>query len=261
MYVSLQLIDLLLVEKPRGLLHQHSRKSPCRRGSAVQHSEYGPNLHEECFSIQENHRQDWGEGGMGLKFCFLFQRRNVAQSINPSTYVLQVITTQPPGEKNTFTVSLAARADGTKLPAVIIFKASNVKIGVLSPGIMKKLDIADNVMVWSSRSGWWNERLDHMWIDHTFGNSEAEGNTVLIRDQFPVHKKDSSAEKLEELGVDQVQSINQSINQSMDQVINQAINQSISRSPEQQRCLCTDLYSGRKNGKTPADGCWSESPL
>ena len=170
---------------------------------------------------------------MGSKFCFLFQRRKIAQSINQSinrtTYVLQVITTQPPGEKNTFTVSLAARADGTKLPAVIVFKASNVKTGVLSPGTMKKLDIADNVMVWSSLSGWWNERLDHMWIDHTFGNSEAEGNTVLIRDQFAVHKKDSSAEKLEELGVDQVQSIDQSINQSIDGQENESGNQSINK--------------------------------
>ncbi|OQV17686.1 hypothetical protein BV898_08144 [Hypsibius exemplaris] len=71
----------------------------------------------------------------------------------------EVLTVQPGGEKNTFTVSLAIRADGSKLPAVIIFKATNKKTGRLSESIMGKLKIPNNCIVWSSLSGWWKRTL------------------------------------------------------------------------------------------------------
>ena len=82
-------------------------------------------------------------------------------------------------------VSLAIRGDGSKLPTVIVFKATNQKTGVLSEFIMKKFAIPDSVIVWSIVSGWWNERLDHMWIDTTFtvGEDGELESMVLIRDQ------------------------------------------------------------------------------
>ena len=48
---------------------------------------------------------------------------------------------------------------------------------------MKKLEIPENVIVGGSLSGWWNERLDHMWINQAFKeNEELLEKTVLIRD-------------------------------------------------------------------------------
>ena len=46
----------------------------------------------------------------------------------------------PHGEKDHFTVTLAAKANGEKLPAVVVFRGAR-KTGVLSDIVMKKLKI------------------------------------------------------------------------------------------------------------------------
>ena len=78
---------------------------------------------------------------------------------------------QLPGDKNTFIVWLVVRADGTKLPAVIIFRASNKKRGFIRIN-HEKFGIPKEVIVGGSLNGWWNERLDYMWIDQTYKEDE-----------------------------------------------------------------------------------------
>lgn len=95
---------------------------------------------------------------------------------------------QPAGEKDGFTVTLTIAADGTKFPALIVFKGA-AKTGKLSKNILNSLVIPDNVRVTSQRSAWWNEELDNCWIKENF--LEAGETKVLIRDQFSAHMMDS----------------------------------------------------------------------
>lgn len=107
----------------------------------------------------------------------------------------------PPGEKESFTVALNVRADGKKLPAVVVFKGA-VRIGVLSTRIMKSLKIPANMIGKSSRSAWWSEVLDYEWIKMTFVVGARV--KVLLRDRFTVHKMESSRLLLEERNVRQI---------------------------------------------------------
>ncbi|GAV02835.1 hypothetical protein RvY_13351 [Ramazzottius varieornatus] len=116
--------------------------------------------------------------------------------------VKQVHVIQPPGEKERFTVGLAVTGDGQKFPAAIVFKGG-VKTGQLSANILGKLKIPDNVRVFSTRTAWWNSRIDHEWIKQSF-EEDTQNTLYLIRDHFAAHLKFESRELLESRNVDQV---------------------------------------------------------
>ncbi|GAU95800.1 hypothetical protein RvY_07355 [Ramazzottius varieornatus] len=109
---------------------------------------------------------------------------------------------EAPGEKERFTVGLAVTGDGRKFPAAILFKGE-AKTGKLSGRIVNKLVTPDNVIVYSTRTAWWNSRLDLEWIDDFFYGKDLEF-LFLLRDHFPGHLKFESAELLEEMKVHQV---------------------------------------------------------
>ncbi|GAV01007.1 hypothetical protein RvY_11785 [Ramazzottius varieornatus] len=81
--------------------------------------------------------------------------------------VKQVHVVQPVGEKERFTVGLAVTGDGQKFLAAVVFKGG-VKTGQLSRTILAKLLVSDNVNVFSTRTAWWNSRIDQDWIEQSF---------------------------------------------------------------------------------------------
>ncbi|GAU91138.1 hypothetical protein RvY_03453 [Ramazzottius varieornatus] len=86
--------------------------------------------------------------------------------------------------------------DGQKFPAAIVVKGG-AKTGKLSGRIVNKLGIPDNVIVYSTRTAWWNSRLYLEWIDDLFDGKDPE---FLVL-HFPGHLKFESAELLEEMKV------------------------------------------------------------
>ncbi|GAU89463.1 hypothetical protein RvY_02012 [Ramazzottius varieornatus] len=108
--------------------------------------------------------------------------------------IKQVHVAQPPGEKERFTVGLAVTGDGQKFLAAIVSKG-----GVKTA----KLVIPDNVNVFSTRTDWWNSKIDQDWIELSFEQDQPEP-LFLLRDHFPGHLKFESAVLLDERNVDQV---------------------------------------------------------
>ena len=113
----------------------------------------------------------------------------------------EVIVVDPPGDKECFTISLAVKADGEKLPAIIVFKG-NCKNGELSERTLKGLVIPANIRVKSSGKAWWNEKLNLDWISETF--SSDDNKMILLRDNFSVHKMSSTQQALRDRNVEQV---------------------------------------------------------
>ncbi|GAU89820.1 hypothetical protein RvY_02324 [Ramazzottius varieornatus] len=110
---------------------------------------------------------------------------------------------QPPGDRENMTVLLMVAADGTKHPAVIVFKGAK-KTGVLSTNVMKKLLIPENVIVKSNRKGWWTNDFDLVYLKEAFPVSDTQVTQILLRDQCKAHLSQESADLLEERCVHQV---------------------------------------------------------
>ncbi|GAV07303.1 hypothetical protein RvY_17156 [Ramazzottius varieornatus] len=115
--------------------------------------------------------------------------------------VKQVRVIQPPGDPDCLTVTLTVCADGTKFSATIIFKG-NKETGRVSPRILNKLVVPENIKVYSNASGWWNSDFDRFWLAETFENCSP--GSVLIRDRAPAHSKIESDFLLNEMGIRQV---------------------------------------------------------
>ncbi|GAU99273.1 hypothetical protein RvY_10299 [Ramazzottius varieornatus] len=115
--------------------------------------------------------------------------------------VKEVYVIDPNGPKENFTVGLAIAADGYKFPAVVTFKG-NKKTRKLSQSIPEKLDIPQNVVVFSTTSGWWQSCLDIQWIESTF--DEKEQGSYLSRDHAPAHLSYENRALLESKGMEQI---------------------------------------------------------
>ena len=55
-----------------------------------------------------------------------------------------------------------------------------------------------------SRTGWWNAAIDKQFLDELFPTEGCDETTLLIRDRFPGHMKESTAHLLEERNVFQL---------------------------------------------------------
>ena len=89
----------------------------------------------------------------------------------------------------------------TKFPATILFEGAN-KTGVLSPKIMQKLVIPDNVRVYSTTGGWWTALFDEGWFGDYFNRNHRGG--CLVRDQATVLCVVASRFLLENIGIEQI---------------------------------------------------------
>ncbi|GAV01522.1 hypothetical protein RvY_12221 [Ramazzottius varieornatus] len=115
--------------------------------------------------------------------------------------VKQVTVTHPPGDKEGLTLNSTIKADGTTLAAEILFKTS-AKGGKPSDSFVGKLDAPENVIIKSAPKAWWNGLFDFEYIETAF--PVYQEFTVLLRDNFSVHKSQQSVEKLEARNVHQI---------------------------------------------------------
>lgn len=93
-------------------------------------------------------------------------------------------------ERSSFTVVLACMADGSKLPAVCIFKLKNIP----------KENFSHGIHIRANEKGWMNEREMLWWIETvwTSRNSFANPQSMLILDSFRGHTVSSVKNRLVE---------------------------------------------------------------
>ncbi|GAV00907.1 hypothetical protein RvY_11690 [Ramazzottius varieornatus] len=109
---------------------------------------------------------------------------------------------QLPGDKETMKVLLMVAADGTKYPAVIVFKGAK-KTGVLSANVMK-LNIPENVIVKSNQKGWWTNDFDAAYLEEAFPVNDKQVSQILLCDHCKAHVSQNSVDFLKERGVQQL---------------------------------------------------------
>ncbi|GAV03158.1 hypothetical protein RvY_13626 [Ramazzottius varieornatus] len=98
--------------------------------------------------------------------CSESNAQNTYKRTLSPTGAKEVRVVQPSGDPECLTVCFKICADGSKLPASIVFKGS--KNGKQSPRILNKLVIPENVSISSTYSGWWNSASDQFLISETF---------------------------------------------------------------------------------------------
>ncbi len=101
------------------------------------------------------------------------------------TKTIRIKTTR--AEKKGFTVALAAAADGTKLPAAIIFKERN---GILGERVRRKLSIPSNVSIRATTNGWMTSAEYSTWLLQVY--SKEDHRRLLVVNSYKPHHADSS---------------------------------------------------------------------
>lgn len=104
-------------------------------------------------------------------------------------------------EKKGFTVALCALADGTKLPAMLIFKEKN---GELGPRVKANLKIPANVVVAASTNGWMTSSLLLSWFRRVWGESGFGERRLLVLDSYRPHKSTETKNKADASNTDVV---------------------------------------------------------
>ena len=102
-------------------------------------------------------------------------------------------------EKKGFTVALTVAADGTKLPAMVIFKE---RTGEIPNRARLQLNISANVRVSATRNGWMSREQVIPWIDRVLG--DLEERRLLLLDSYNAHRTADVRAALEEHQVDLV---------------------------------------------------------
>ena len=128
-----------------------------------------------------------------LRFGMLPQRTNDKKGCR------QVRTKTTRAEKRGFTVALFVAADGTKFPAMIVFKERN---GQIPPRVYQQLQVPDNNRVHATRNGWMTREALMVWIRRILGR--ADGCRLLVLDSYPAHRTQEDREALLERNVDVV---------------------------------------------------------
>ena len=101
-------------------------------------------------------------------------------------------------EKRGFTVALCAAADGSKLPAFLIFKE---RTGEIPRRVCQHLQIPANVGVTATRNGWMTRDQVLSWTQRVLGPSETRR---LLLDNYAAHKTADVRAALDERDVDLV---------------------------------------------------------
>ena len=105
------------------------------------------------------------------------------------------------GSKKGFTVALAARADGTKLPAYCVLKEPS---GRIPPRVMANLVVPHNIRLAASKNGWMTGELMQDWVQRCWGGNQDDVRRLLILDQARIHTMPATVEKIAEKDTDVV---------------------------------------------------------
>ena len=92
-------------------------------------------------------------------------------------------------EKKGFTVALAAAADGTKLPATIIFKERGGG-GVIGERVRRSLCVPSNVWLQNSTNGWMTATEYQNWLLYVYWKRRER--RLLVVDCYKPHKAEES---------------------------------------------------------------------
>lgn len=111
----------------------------------------------------------------------------------------QVRTKTTKAEKRGFTVALLAAADGTKLPAFVLFKERN---GEIPRRARLQLQVPDNIRVTATRNGWMTREALLSWIQRILGPSHSR--RLLVLDSYAAHRTAEARAAFDENDVDLV---------------------------------------------------------
>ena len=100
-------------------------------------------------------------------------------------------------EKARVSVCLAAKADGTKLKPMVVFKGAKQEVAAL------KQEFQHRAVVASSANGWMDTELTKIWVDSVLG-SFAFTRRLLAWDSYECHMEDSITESLKSKKIDRV---------------------------------------------------------
>ena len=100
-------------------------------------------------------------------------------------------------EKARVSVCLAAKADGTKLKPMVIFKGAKREVAALSQEFKHKAVVA------TSDNAWMNTELTQVWINSVLG-AFSFNRRLLAWDSYECHIEDSANESLKAKKVDRV---------------------------------------------------------
>ena len=98
-------------------------------------------------------------------------------------------------EKSRVSVCLAARADGTKLKPMVVFKGAKRETTAMNKEFRRHAVVA------SSANAWMNTELTHVWIESVLG-SIAFARRLLAWDSFECHMEESVARSLKSKRID-----------------------------------------------------------
>lgn len=100
-------------------------------------------------------------------------------------------------EKARVSVCLAAKADGTKLKPMVVFKGGKPEVAVL------KQEFQHRAVVATSANGWMDTELTKVWVDSVLG-AFAFNRRLLAWDSYECHIEDSITESLKSKKFDRV---------------------------------------------------------
>ena len=104
------------------------------------------------------------------------------------------------GAKKGFTVALTALANGTKLPALVVFKEG--RKAVIPPRVLANLQVPPNVRVTASQNGWMTGEKMVTWINRVWGANEDDVRRLIILDQARIHTMQATQDNLGEVETD-----------------------------------------------------------
>ena len=104
------------------------------------------------------------------------------------------------GSKKGFTVALAGLANGTKLPAFVVFREG--RNAVIPPRVMANLHVPQNVRLTASQNGWMTGDKMASWVNRVWGANEDDVRRLLILDQARIHTMQQTLDNLQDVETD-----------------------------------------------------------
>lgn len=93
-------------------------------------------------------------------------------------------------EKSRVSVCLAAKADGTKLKPMVVFKGAKREVAALNQEFKRRAVVA------TSANAWMNTELTKVWIDSVLGSFSFD-RRLLAWDSFECHIEESIGQALQ----------------------------------------------------------------
>ena len=100
-------------------------------------------------------------------------------------------------EKSRVSVCLAAKADGTKLKPMVVFKGAKREVAALNQEFKRRAVVA------TSANAWMNTELTKVWIDSVLGSFSFD-RRLLAWDSFECHIEESIGQALQSKKIDRV---------------------------------------------------------